>query len=263
MKTYLTQMFIVSVMSLSICQFGLAAGGKGNVKQLGEQVYVWHFDEGKGKETQDATAALVGEFNGDVKWAEGISGTALQMAGSVGKAAFVEVPHSDEVDIDEAITMMAWIYPDELPAGGQENKFTIFYKNTYYLQIEPGAGQLAYYFYDTTAPGYHISDGKVKAKAWTHVALVWDGSEAQFYINGEASGKPIAQKGPGRSMPDRALRLGGENNGCCPRFFQGLLDEMMLANYALAAADIQQIINETLAVSVRGKLATTWGDLKQ
>lgn len=263
MKTYLTQMLIVSVMSLSICQFGLAAGGNGNVKQLGEQIYVWHFDEGKGKETQDATAALVGEFNGDVKWAEGISGTALQMAGSVGKAAFVEVPHSDEVDIDEAITMMAWIYPDELPAGGQENKFTIFYKNTYYLQIEPGAGQLAYYFYDTTAPGYHISDGKVKAKAWAHVALVWDGSEAQFYINGAPSGKPIAQQGPGRSMPDRALRFGGENNGCCPRFFQGLLDEMMLANYALAAADIQQIINETLAVSVRGKLATTWGDLKR
>lgn len=263
MKTYLMQMLIVSVMSLSICQLGLAAGGKGNVKQLGEQIYVWHFDEGKGKETQDATAALVGELNGDVKWVEGISGTALQMAGSVGKAAFVEVPHSDEVDIDEAITMMAWIYPDELPAGGQENKFTIFYKNTYYLQIEPGAGQLAYYFYDTTAPGYHISDGKVKAKAWTHVALVWDGSEAQFYINGEPSGKPIAQKGPGRSMPDRDLRFGGENNGCCPRFFQGLLDEMMLANYALAAADIQQIINETLAISVRGKLATTWGDLKR
>ena len=96
-----------------------------------------------------------------------------------------------------------------------------------------------------------------------HVALVWDGSEAQFYINGVPSGKPIAQKGPGRSMPDRALRFGGENNGCCPRFFQGLLDEMMLANYALAAADIQQIINETLAVSVRGKLATTWSDLKR
>ena len=66
--------------------------------------------------------------------------------------------------MDEAITMMAWIYPDELPGGGQENKFTIFYKNTYYLQIEPGAGQLAYYFYDTSAPGYHISDGKVKAR---------------------------------------------------------------------------------------------------
>ena len=262
MKTQILMMLCV-FLSLSICQVGLSAGGKGNVKQFGEKLYVWHFDEGKGKESEEATAGLVGEFNGDVAWAEGISGGAVQMAGKVGKAEFIEVPHSDEVDIDEAITMMAWIYPDELPGGGQENKFTIFYKNTYYLQIEPGAGQLAYYFYDTTNPGYHISDGKVKAKEWAHVALVWDGSEARFYINGESGGKAIAQKGPGRSMPNKALRFGGENNGCCPRFFQGRIDELMLANYPLSEADIQKIIKDTLAVSARGKLATTWGNLKK
>ena len=262
MKTQIYLMLGV-FLSLSLCQAGFAAGGKGNVKQLGEKLYVWHFDEGKGKETKEATAGLVGEFNGDVAWAEGISGNAVQMAGKVGKAEFIEVPHSDEVDMDEAITMMAWIYPDELPAGGQENKFTIFYKNTYYLQIEPGAGQLAYYFYDTNDPGYHISDGKVKAKEWTHVALVWDGSEARFYINGESGGKAIAQKGPGRSMPNKALQFGGENNGCCPRFFQGRMDELMLANYPLSEADIQKIINDTLAVSARGKLAALWGNLKR
>jgi hypothetical protein len=250
-------------LSLSICQVGLTAGGKGNVKQLGEKIYVWHFDEGKGKQAKDETAGLVGEFNGDIKWGEGISGDAVQMAGKAGKADFIEIAHSDEVDMDESITMMAWIYPDELPGGGQENKFTIFYKNTYYLQIEPGAGQLAYYFYDTSAPGYHISDGKVKAKEWSHVALAWDGSEARFYINGESGGKAIAQKGPGRSMPNKALRFGGENNGCCPRFFQGRIDELMLANYALSEADIQKIINDTLDVAARGKLTTTWGNLKR
>ena len=255
-------MMLCVFLSLSLCQVGGTAGGKGNEKQLGEKLYVWHFDEGKGKETKEETAGLVGEFNGDVAWAEGISGNAVQMAGKAGKADFIEVAHSDEVDIDEAITMMAWIYPDELPAGGQENKFTIFYKNTYYLQIEPGAGQLAYYFYDTTDPGYHISDGKVKAKEWSHVAVVWDGSEARFYINGESDGTAISQKGPGRSMPDKALRFGGENNGCCPRFFQGRFDELMLANYPLSEADIQKIINDTLDVSARGKLAMTWGKLK-
>ena len=259
-RIYLT---LCVLLSLSICQVGLSVGGKGNVKQLGEQIYVWHFDEGKGDKTEDETAGLVGEFNGDIKWAEGISGKAVQMAGKVGKAEFIEIAHSDEVDMDEAITMMAWIYPDELPAGGQENKFTIFYKNTYYLQIEPGAGQLAYYFYDTNNPGYHISDGKVKAKAWSHVALAWDGSEARFYINGKSGGKAIAQKGPGRSMPNKALRFGGENNGCCPRFFQGRIDELMLANYALSEGDIQKIINDTLDVSGRGKLATLWGKLKR
>lgn len=250
-------------LSLFTCQVELSAGGKGNVKQLGEKIYVWHFDEGTGDKAEDETAGLIGEFTGDIKWAEGISGDAVQMAGKVGKADFIEVAHSDEIDIDEAITMMAWVYPDELPVGDQANKFTIFYKNTYYLQIEPGNGQLAYYFYETNNPGYHISDGKVKAKAWSHVAVAWDGNEAHFYINGESGGKAIAQKGPGLSRADKPLRFGGENNGCCPRFFQGRIDELMLANYALSQADLQKIINETLDVSARGKLATIWGNLKR
>ena len=159
--------------------------------------------------------------------------------------------------------MMAWVYPDDLPAGDQANKFTIFYKNTYYLQIEPGEGKLAYYFYDTSSPGYHISDGKVKAEEWSHVAIVWDGKEARFYINGESDGTAIAQKGPGLSRADKPLRFGGENNGCCPRFFQGRIDELMLANYALSEADLQKIVKNTLDVSARGKLATVWSKHKK
>ena len=103
----------------------------------------------------------------------------------------------------------------------------------------------------------------MKAKEWSHVALVWDGKEARFYINGEPDGKVIAQKGPGRSMPDRSLKFGGENNGCCPRFFQGKIDELMLANYPVSEGDIQKIINDTLDVSAQGKLTTMWGNLKK
>ena len=137
------------------------------------------------------------------------------------------------------------------------------YKNTYYLQIEPGAGQLAYYFYDTDNPGYHISDGKLTVKEWTHVAIAWDGNEARFYINGEHDGKVIPQKGAGRSSPDKVLRFGGENNACCPRFFVGIMDELMLANYALSAAEIQRVVKDTLDVSAKGKVTTTWGNLKK
>lgn len=262
MKTQKT-IFLSIFLSLFLCQVTFAAGGKGNVAQLGEKLYVWHFDEGVGKQTKDATAGLIGKFNGDVTWTDGILNKAVQMAGEAGKPDYIEVPHSDEIDIDKAITMMAWIYPDELLAGGQENKFTIFYKNTYYLQIEPGAGQLAYYFYDTDNEGYHISDGSVKAKEWSHVALVWDGTEARFYINGEHDGKVIPQKGTGRSSPNKTLRFGGESNACCPRFFQGRMDELMLANYPLSAADIQRIVNDTFDVSARGKLTTTWANLKR
>ncbi len=45
---------VLSLVSLSLFVFGLiflcqntfAAGGKGNVKQLGKKVYIWRFDEG-------------------------------------------------------------------------------------------------------------------------------------------------------------------------------------------------------------------------
>ena len=105
-------------------------------------MYVWHFDEGKGKETEDATGGLVGEFTGDIKWVEGISGDALEFSGKVGGAQYVEIPHSDEVDIDEALTMAAWVYPNEPPG----DKFTIIFKLTYYMQLEPNGGSIAYYF---------------------------------------------------------------------------------------------------------------------
>ncbi len=252
-----------TILILFFCQVVYAAGGKGNVDQLGKKLYVWHFDEGAGNQTEDATAGLIGKLNGDIDWTDGILGKAVQMDGSAGNAEYIEVEHSNEIDIDKAITMMAWVYIDELPVGPQENKNTIFYKNTYYLQIEPGAGQLAYYFYDTDNEGYHISDGKLTVKEWTHVAIAWDGNEARFYINGEHDGKVIPQKGTGRSSPDRVLRFGGENNACCPRFFVGIMDELMLANYALSAAEIQRIVNDTLDVSAKGKVTTTWGNLKK
>ncbi len=255
-------LILILFLSLFLCQVGYGAGGKGNVKQLGKKIYVWHFDEGNGKKTEDATAGLVGDFNGDVEWTDGILGKAVQMAGTAADPVFIEVAHSNEVDIDEAITMMAWVYLDELPVGPQENKYTIFYKNTYYLQVEPGEGKLAYYFYDTDNPGYHISDGKVKEKEWTHVAVAWDGNDARYYINGEHDGKVISQNGVGRSSPNKVLRFGGESNACCPRFFQGRMDELMLANYALSEAEIQRVVDDTLAVAARGKLTTTWANLK-
>ena len=253
---------LTTILILLFCQVVHAAGGKGNVDQLGKKLYVWHFDEGAGDQTKDATAGLVGKFNGDIEWTNGILGKAVQMEGVVGKPEYIEVAHSNEVDIDESITMMAWVYIDKLPEGEQENKNTIFYKNTYYLQIEPGDGKLAYYFYDTDNEGYHISNGKVNVKEWTHVAVAWDGNEARFYINGEHDGKVIAQGGVGRSSPNKVLRFGGESNACCPRFFVGIMDELMLANYALSAAEIQRIVKDTLDVSAIGKVTTTWANIK-
>jgi len=246
-----------------LCADVFAAGGKGNVKQLGKQMYIWHFDEGSGKKTKDATAGLEGEFVGDIKWAEGISGKAIELSGKVGSAQYVKVPHSNELDIDEQITMAAWIYPNSLPTGGQENKFTIVFKLTYYMQLEPGNGnasQIAYYFYEAQPEQYYLSDATVKPKEWSHVALVWDGTKATFYVNGQKS-NTINHKGPGK-INTNVVQFGGEDAACCPRFFQGKLDDIVIANYPLEQKELDTLMKAS-SVNPQSKLSITWGEIKR
>ena len=256
---------LVLSFSIFFCGDVFAAGGTGNVSQMGKRMYIWHFEEGSGTETKDATAGLVGTLVGDIKWVEGRTGnTALEFSGKVGAPQYVEVEHSDELNIDEQITMAAWVYPNSLPTGGQENKFTIVFKLAYYMQLEPGDGAespIAYYFYDTTPPGYHISEGIVKANEWSHVAVVWDGSQANFYINGVKDSKVITQTGTGRSNTE-AVQFGGENAACCPRFFQGRIDQVVIANYALGEAEISALMT-MVAVQPQSKLSITWSEIKR
>ena len=267
MKTIRAIWMYLAVFALAvfICHYGFAAGGTGNVKQLGKQVYVWSFNEGQGKEVKDSTAGIVGKIIGDPKWTKGVSGKAgdfaLELSGKAGNSQYIEVAHCKEIDIDEQLTMAAWVYPNSLPTGGQENKFTIMLKR-YYLQLEPADGKaspLAYYFYQAQPEVYYLSDDKVEAKKWSHVALVWNGDEATFYINGKKS-NTVKHKGPGESNPI-VLKIGGEDVACCPRFFQGLLDDVTIANYALSEAELKGRI-EALAVSSQGKLPAIWGALK-
>lgn len=239
---------------------------EGQRKRFGKKVYVWSFNEGSGKETKDSTAGLVGKLVGDIKWAEGASRNAgdfsLQFAGKAGSAQYVEVASSKEVDIDEQITMAAWVYPDSLPTGDQTTKFTIIFKLTYYLQIEPGDGkdsQLAYYFYEAQPEQYYLSDATVKEKEWSHVALVWDGNQATFYVNGKKS-NTVTHKGPGKSNTN-VVQFGGENAACCPRFFQGRIDNITIANYALSNDEVKQLV-ASLAVEKQDKLPITWSAIK-
>ena len=204
----------------------------------------------------------MGVFVGDIEWVDGVSGAGLALAGAAGDAQYIEFPGDDHLDITEALTLAAWVKLDALPEAGDANKGTLYFKNTYYLQIEPPAGALAYYFYDTGAPGYHISGSTVPVGEWAHVALVWDGSTIRYYVNGEQNPDEIDQKGPGRSTPAKTLRVGGEDNACCPRFFVGSVDDLAVANYALSAAEVSALVTEALAVEADGKLATRWGELK-
>ena len=222
---------------------------------------IWSFDEGKGDVAKEANGTgNDGKFTGDgakkIKWVDGKFGKALEFSGKAGGGQWVEVPHSPDMDIRDAITMEAWVFPTTIPG----DKRTVVTKAAYYLQIEPSS-QIATYFYDVVPPGYHLSNGTVEEKEWSHVAVTYDGKEIKFYINGKQDGKVVKAKGQITHRPEWGVHLGGERDGCCPRYFQGIIDELKISNFAKSEAEILASM-EAAAVEPSDKLPLVWGALK-
>src|SRR5215831_13928091 len=86
--------------------------------------------------------------------------------------------------------------------------------------------------------GNSYSSTAVAMNVWTHVAVVYDGSAVQFYVNGAAAGSS------GGGMEDYAL------NALQMEFASaGALDEVQVYRRALSAAEILQVISP-IAVTV-------------
>lgn len=222
---------------------------------------IWHFDEGNGDVCKEANgtgndAVFTGVDKKNIKWDEGIYGGALLFSGKLDKGQWVEVPHSADVDIRDAITMEAWVYPLSPPL----TKGTVITKLAYYMQVESTL-QVATYFYALNNEGYHLSDGEVKLKEWSHIAVTYDGKKIKFYINGELDDNVVGAEGQIRSNAGAGVHIGGEQPGCCPRYFPGRLDEVKISNYAKTPAQLIESIG-TQSVTPRAKIATSWAYIK-
>jgi len=220
---------------------------------------VWHFDEGAGDVCVEANGSgndgvFTGDGSGNINWVAGKAGSALEFSGETGAGQWVEVPHSADTDIRDAITMEAWIFPTTIDG----DKRTVVTKNAYYLQIEPTA-QIATYLYEVEPPGYHLSEGTVNENEWAHVAVTYDGAEIKIYINGEQDSTVVAATGQIRTNDGFGVHLGGEQDGCCPRYFQGKIDDVKISNFAKTP---DEILGSMAPVDKKGKLAISWGKLK-
>lgn len=120
------------------------------------------------------------------------------------------------------------------------------YDGVYYIDTRPEgkfAVRLAGNGQDIGDSGGICNDLTCEADQWYHVALVWNGTAARFYVNGVQSqdlsgSSEVAFSGPVGDS-DRALGIGcivrdnldpPENSG---QFFHGRIDEVRISNQAL------------------------------
>jgi hypothetical protein len=231
----------------------------------GAIVGAWLFDEGEGDTAKDFSGnGRDGSIVGDAKWVGGKFGTALEFNGT---NVWVNVPEMEPL---EQVTIAKWFY-----MTGRVGAWRCFFNHngwsqgfTHY-QFRPD-NKMEFCIHSNANGGRHTgfegsaftADDSV-LNEWHHLAVVYNSTESNIkvYFDGELDmesewGALPASFGPGR--------IGSWDGG--GREWQGMLDEVIIFNSLLEEDDITKLMNsglkEALSVEPAGKLASTWGQIK-
>jgi len=222
----------------------------------------WLFDEGSGNTIGDMSGnGNDGELKGDPQWSEGQFGKALDFNGS---SDYVEVPHSDSLNITGNITIVAWIFKrsDDIHGGTIVGKW----------KQNGDAWSYVLYGLGDSGGGWRLrwDDGnqtnlegpyQLPNDEWIHCAATYDGSTMAVYENATeivniAASNEIA-------VTDNPVWIG--NDGY-QQHFNGLLDEVAIFSAGLTVDEIEDIMTNglatMLAVDAIEKSAITWGRIK-
>lgn len=209
----------------------------------------WKFDEGSGSTIYDSSGnGNTGTWSGTGShWAEGKINSAGQFASTT--SDYVDCGNSTIFDITNTITLETWIKYD----GGGTQYPTIISKQfgsnhiPYHLRIVKSARQ---FYFSVYKDG--IEYGKqwlytVPLNTWVHVAVtVTVGTSLDLYING----KLYESSAWNVTFPINTtnLYIGRYVN----EYFNGLIDDVRIYNYARSAAEIRMDYNSGFAVKFGG-----------
>jgi hypothetical protein len=209
------------------------------------QVSAWGFNEGSGTTTADAsgngnTAGLV---NGP-SWVAGKHGSAVSLDGV---NDYLPVPNSPSLDVSgNALTLSAWLNPASISGDSVVlGKFWGLTMSSPYYQygLELDGGTVPD-FYVGTAAGFTVGSmgSALPLGQWSHVAVIFNGTQAQFYVNGAlVATRPVAASITARG---NQLRIGADAN--TQQFYKGAIDDLRIYKRALTASEVQADMNTGL-----------------
>lgn len=214
-----------------------APGGSGDIggtpANTAGLVAAYGFEETGGNQVIDASGnANHGAISGASRISTKQFGKAVKFNGT---SNWITVNHSASLDLSNALTVEAWVYPTAMPSGWST------------ILLKEQTGGLTYALYansDGNRPNQTISVGgsdkqlsvgsRLTVNTWTHLAATYDGVTQKLYVNGSLAGsRPQA----GRiAVSDGKLRIGG--NSVWGEYFTGRIDEVRVYNRPLTQAEI-------------------------
>lgn len=236
----------------------------------------WLFEEGKGDTVSDSSGNdLDGTVMEGCEWAEGKYGMAMDFDD---KDEYVHIPASLLFSPEE-FTVCFWMYPRTIggnnPVGAGTSTLVVTNGN-------PGDGGGSNWWFELWNGGSFNfatcvggcagpSTPITTPNKWYFITGTHDGEQFQIYVDGVLKGSVAHIKG----VANKGLILGDAlcptGHGCDGGYYDGLLDDVVLLNYILSVDEIKDLMDSGAAISLdlsqavgsAGKLAVTWGSIKE
>lgn len=239
-------------------------------------VVYFTFDNVKGKRVLDESGnGLDAEVIENTKFVEGKYGNAVHITRRTEDC--VNVPTADKLEIDDAITMMAWVYHEDWTGSSSQwfdkGTYSEGFKNSYGMVVF-GEGHPAVIGWLDKGSGIGLILGgenkvqftiqnRMKNKTWHHIVGTCEAKRVKIYLDGETlmtSAMPFSFTG----INDQDLRIGCAKGEPRYAFENGFIDEVAIWSRALGEDEIKTAMQGPLfPVSLKNKVAMTWGDIKR
>lgn len=147
---------------------------------------------------------------------------------------YITIPSSSSLNLSTAMTVSAWIY-DKGPSPTY--RMVAAKANSWFVTVSSGVLYCA--VWNTT--GVAIQDanmGAIPTNSWTHVVMVFNGTDTLSYINGIYTDKFYL--GTNMATNTNAVSIGRRSAG---ENFNGTIDEVLIFNRSLSSSEILALYN--------------------
>lgn len=226
----------------------------------GSIIGMWLFDEGEGDVVGDSSGnGNNGTLINGPKWVEGKFGEALEFSGA---GDYVDTELNTN-DLSSPITISLWMNATQIKKSPLVSGYNNANPNANRWDIQlnrDGAGKIRWVEHEGRDGA--ISSTTIEAGTWYHIAVIHDlpNGESMIFVNGVLENTAKIEQGLNTGRVVQFADGDGDTYG-------GLIDEVAIFNVALSEDDITNIMGNglggMLSVFDKGKLATTWANIKK